>query len=242
MTSLRDEPHGPEPEKVRDLFTAIAGGYDRFNGVASMGIDRLWRRETVRQARLTPGCRVLDLAAGTGDLSLALARTGLPALVASTDFTPAMLQGGQAKAAKVHRGETVIGFTLADAQRLPFKNASFDAVTVAFGVRNLSDRPANYAEVQRVLKPGGRYVILEFTQPSLGPLKGLYWAYVKNVLPLLGSVLAGERPAFEYLHRSIEKFPDQRTLADELTRAGFAKVEWKNQTLGIAAIHVATKG
>jgi demethylmenaquinone methyltransferase/2-methoxy-6-polyprenyl-1,4-benzoquinol methylase len=235
------ESFGPEPERVRGLFTDIAAGYDRFNGVASLGIDRLWRREAVRQAALTPGCHVLDLAAGTGDLTLALAAPGVAGLVASTDFTPAMLKGGQAKIARAHRGPTVVTSALADAQRLPFASGSFDAVTVAFGVRNLSDRPANYAEVLRVLKPGGRYVVLELTHPTFGPFKAVYWAYLRKVMPVLGGVISGNRPAYEYLHRSIERFPDQPTLAAELSTAGFTRVAWQNLTLGIVAIHVAHK-
>jgi len=228
------------PEEVRGIFTSIAGGYDRFNDVASLGIDRLWRREAVRRAALFDGARVLDLAAGTGDLSLLLARQEKAALVVSSDFTQAMLARAQVKA-RAHAGPTTVSFALADAQRLPFGDQAFDVATVAFGVRNLSDRAAGFAEALRVLKPGGRLVILELTRPQRAIIRGAYGFYRRQVLPLLGRLIAGEREAYDYLDRSIEAFPLPTELARELEAAGFAKVEHVTLTLGTVAIHVAQK-
>ncbi|MGC4122057.1 MAG: ubiquinone/menaquinone biosynthesis methyltransferase [Myxococcales bacterium] len=165
--------HSAEPEKVQALFTKIAGGYDRFNGIASWGLDRAWRKRAVRLAAISEGARVLDLAAGTGDLTAALAQQAKPGLVVSSDFTAAMLIGGKKKIDRIDdaAARQRITFSIADATRLPFADASFDAVTVSFGLRNFADRPANYAEVKRVLKPGGRYVVLELHPPRLRALQ-----------------------------------------------------------------------
>ena len=228
------------PEEVRGIFTAIAGGYDRFNDVASLGIDRLWRREAVRRAALFEGARVLDLAAGTGDLSLALAREKKAGLIVSSDFTPAMLSRAQAKA----RGlglPTAIAFALADALRLPFRDQVFDVATVAFGVRNLSDRAAGFCEAKRVLKPGGRLVILELTRPPSAFVRAAYGVYRRHALPLLGRLVAGEREPYEYLDRSIEAFPLPAELSRERMAAGFEKAEHASLTFGVVAIHVAFK-
>ncbi|HEY3445525.1 MAG TPA: bifunctional demethylmenaquinone methyltransferase/2-methoxy-6-polyprenyl-1,4-benzoquinol methylase UbiE [Myxococcales bacterium] len=236
-------PHSAEPEKVQALFTRIAGGYDRFNGIASWGLDRGWRKRAVRLAAIADGARVLDLAAGTGDLTAALAEQAAPALVVSSDFTAAMLVAGKAKLDKLPdaKARQRITFSLADATRLPFADGSFDAVTVSFGLRNFADRPANYREVRRVLKPGGRYVVLELTHPGFAPFKPVYWLYVRKVLPLFGARIAGDRAAYEYLHDSIQAFPDATALAAELAAHGFSKVEFEKLSFGIVAIHVATK-
>lgn len=227
-------------ERVQGIFAGIARRYDLFNALSSLGIDRRWRRATVAAARLTPESRVLDLCAGTGDLTLALARMGRPAEVVSTDFVAQMLDVGRAKGAR-YRGETRLVFELADAQSLQFADASFDAVTVAFGVRNLPDRAANFAEALRVLKPGGRYVICEFSRPGFAPWRWLYHAYLRLVIPTLGAVLTRDRASFTYLNDSIRRFPRQPALAAELREAGFSAVTWRDLTGGVVALHVAVK-
>jgi len=154
----------PSEERTRHIFSTIASEYDRFNKYSSMGLDRLWRKTTVRLARLKRSSEVLDLAAGTGDLTLALAEQGSPARILSTDLVPEMLEVAKAKVA-AYQGPTAIEFDVVDAQALPMAEESFDVVTVGFGVRNMPDRAANFREVFRVLRPGGRYVVLEFSRP-----------------------------------------------------------------------------
>lgn len=227
-------------ERVRAIFAKIAPGYDTFNAIASMGIDRLWRRAVVRICALTPASRVLDLAAGTGDLSLALATQGRPASVLGTDFSPEMLAVATRKG-ETYRGDTALAFQVEDAQALTLPDEAFDVVTVAFGVRNFPDRAANFREVLRVLSPGGRYVILEFSRPPFAPFRWIYHVYLNVVIPLVGGMLTGDRESFDYLNRSIKSFPRQAALAAELKAAGFSSVTWRNLTFGIVAVHVAVK-
>lgn len=227
-------------ERVRSIFARIAPGYDAFNVLASLGIDRLWRRTLVRMADLRRTSRVLDLAAGTGDLSLALARHGRPAEVLGTDFVPEMLEVARRKGER-YRGETALAFQVEDAQALTLPDASFDVVTVGFGLRNFPDRAANFAEVLRVLKPGGRYLVLEFSRPAFAPWRAVYHFYLRTVIPALGGLLTGDRASFVYLNDSIRSFPPQDALAAELRAAGFSSVTWRDLTGGIVAVHVAVK-
>ncbi len=233
-------PGQPSAERVRSIFSLIAPRYDLFNALSSLGTDRLWRRATVRAAHLTHTSRVLDICAGTGDLSLALARQGRPAEVVGTDLVTEMLELAEEKARK-YRGRTRVSFSVADAQELPFADASFDVVTVAFGVRNLPDRRANFAEVRRVLKPGGRYVILEFARPPVAAWRWLYHLYLRFAIPAVGGLLTGDRASFSYLNDSIRSFPTQAKLAAELRAAGFSAISWEDRSGGIVAIHIAVK-
>jgi demethylmenaquinone methyltransferase/2-methoxy-6-polyprenyl-1,4-benzoquinol methylase len=228
----------PTTERVKGIFTKIAPSYDLFNILSSFGIDRLWRRSTVRLARPDHKSVMLDLAAGTGDLTMAFARLGKPASILSTDFVPEMLEVGKKKVA-AYDGPTKIDFEVVDAQDLPFDDARFDIVTIAFGVRNLPDRAANFREVRRVLKPGGRYVILEFTTPPSPFVRWFYHLYLRVVIPNLGGLLTGDKPSFQYLNDSIRAFPSQLALGAELHSAGFSRVNWHNLTFGIVAVHIA---
>lgn len=236
----RPAPGQPTRDRVHGIFSGLAARYDLFNVVSSLGFDRLWRRAMVGAARITGRDRVLDLCAGTGDVTLTIARQAGPAEVVGTDFVEEMLAVARRKA-RGYKGPANVTFLLADAQDLPFPDESFDEVTVAFGVRNLPDRAANFREVVRVLRPGGRYIILEFSRPRFAPFRALYHAYLRVVVPMLGAVIAGDRASFVYLNDSIRAFPDQPHLADELSSAGFGDVAWSNHTGGIVAIHVATK-
>lgn len=227
-------------ERVRGIFSSIAGRYDTFNMLASLGIDRAWRRALVKACALTGDSRVLDLAAGTGDVSLAIANQAQPAEIVVTDFTPEMLAIAEQKAAS-YTGRSSLSFRHADAQELPFEDGSFDVVTVAFGVRNFPDRGRNFAEVFRVLKPGGRYVILEFSRPPFAPWRGVYHVYLGHAIPAIGGVLTGDRESFVYLNDSIRRFPTQPELAAELREAGFSAISWKDLTGGIVALHTAVK-
>jgi demethylmenaquinone methyltransferase/2-methoxy-6-polyprenyl-1,4-benzoquinol methylase len=227
-------------ERVRGIFSTIAPGYDDFNRLASLGIDRRWRRKLVEACRLTHESDVLDLCSGTGDVALAIARQASPRSVLASDFVPEMLEIAERKAA-AYDGPTAIAFEVADAQSLPFDNERFDVATVAFGVRNLPDRGRNFAEVYRVLKPGGRYVILEFSRPPFGPWRAFYHLYLRQVVPLIGGALTGDRPSFVYLNDSIRAFPTQPALAAELRAAGFSAISWTDMTGGVVALHVAVK-
>ena len=233
-------PGRPTAERVRGIFSQIADKYDVFNALASMGIDRSWRKALVRAAAMTPTSRVLDLASGTGDVAFALANTGIPAEVVATDFVPEMLAVAEKKSAE-HPPAVPVSFSVADAQELPFADASFDVVTVAFGVRNFPERERNFAEVLRVLKPGGRYIILEFSRPPFAPWRGVYHVYLRGAIPLIGGLLTGDRAGFVYLNDSIRQFPTQPALAAELKAAGFRTVSWSDMTGGIVALHTAVK-
>lgn len=227
-------------EHARRVFSAIAADYDRFNTLSSLGMHRLWRRAAVREAGLKRTSQVLDLAAGTGDLTLALAERGRPARILATDVVPEMLDLARAKASR-YAGPTRIEFDLMDAQALPLPDESFDVVTVAFGVRNMPDRTAAFREARRVLRPGGRYVVLEFSRPPLAPVRSVYHAYLREVIPKVGRIVAKDRAPFEHLVDTIHAFPGQVAIAGELHRAGFSRVTWRNLSAGIVAVHVAIK-
>jgi len=240
MSDTQPAPGRPTTERVHGIFSSIADRYDVFNAMASMGIDRSWRRKMVRACALTPTSRVLDLCSGTGDVAFALAEQGRPAEVVATDFVPEMLAVAEKKA-EAKPPAVPVSFSVADAQDLPFEDASFDVVTVAFGVRNLPERERNFAEVLRVLKPGGRYVILEFSRPPFAPWRGVYHVYLNHAIPAIGGVLTGDRSGFVYLNDSIRQFPTQPALAAELRSAGFTAITWRDLTGGIVALHTAIK-
>lgn len=240
MTVEQPAPGEATTERVRTIFSSIAGRYDTFNRLASLGIDKGWRRALVKACALTPESEVLDLCAGTGDVSLAIARQAAPGRIVVTDFTPEMLDIAREKSAE-YSGPTELLFEHADAQELPFADESFDCVTVAFGVRNLPERERNFTEVLRVLKPGGRYVILEFSRPPFAPWRGVYHVYLRHAIPLIGGLLTGERQGFVYLNDSIRRFPAQAELAAELREAGFSAISWRDLSGGIVALHTAVK-
>ena len=229
----------PEGRQVQQMFSAIAGKYDLLNHVLSGGVDFWWWWRMARRSGAGPGRRFLDVAAGTGDSSLALARRG--AEVVSTDFTHAMLRLGPAKFRRKGLADRIWASSDADAQRLPFKDAAFDGITICYGIRNVEDRPRAYAEFLRVLKPGGQLTILEFSTPVLPGLRALYDWYSLKVLPRVGAWISGDASAYTYLPESIRGFPDQRALAAELEAAGFRQVDWTNLTGGIAALHTGLK-
>ncbi len=225
-------------DQVRTLFSEIAPRYDLLNHVLSMNIDRGWRRRAIRllrwQERETG--RYLDACAGTYDLSLELAKqAGFRGSVIATDFALPMLVQGRGKLAP---SVTPI---CADTLRLPFAKACFDGATVGFGVRNLSDLSAGFSALARVLRPGARLVILEFSQPPNLVLRGLYNFYFHHILPVVGRIVSGHPWAYSYLPESVKEFPGPTQLAALLADAGFEDVEWRWVTGGVAAIHVAVR-
>ena len=229
----------PEGKQVQQMFTGIAGKYDLLNHLLSGGMDFYWWWRMARASGAAPGQRMLDVAAGTGDSSIALARRG--AEVVTTDFTHAMLRLGPAKFVRKGLRPLIWASSDADAQRLPFKEGHFDGLTICYGIRNVEDRAKAYAEFRRVLRPGGRLTILEFSTPVLPGLRGLYTWYSLRVLPRIGGWLSGDRSAYEYLPESIRTFPAQAALAGELEGAGFQNVRWLNLTGGIVALHTGEK-
>lgn len=242
MTASREAEPADGPDRaaqVRTLFSEIAHRYDLLNHVLSLNIDRRWRRRAVAALgwERAPAGSYLDACAGTLDLALELAgQNGFRGRVVGTDFALPMLAQGLHKAR-----ETPVAPVCGDAQRLPFASGSFAGALVGFGVRNLSDLRAGFAELHRVLQPGGRLVILEFTVPPGRLLRAGYMVYFNHILPLVGRLVSGHPWAYSYLPRSVRDFPDPAGLAGLLGRAGFARVDWFLVSGGIAAIHVAAK-
>lgn len=234
----RPEIGAAREDQVRTIFSEIAPKYDLLNHVLSLNIDRRWRRRAVNALDLAaddPGLRVLDACAGTYDLSLELAeRPGFRGRVVASDFARPMLVTGRDKL-EGRPVDPVCG----DSLRLPFPDGAFDRVMVAFGVRNLSDTRAGFREFARVLRPGGRLVVLEFTTPPNRLMRGAYLFYFHRVLPLVGRLVSGHPWAYTYLPESVREFPGPDELARQMEEAGFARTEWSWLTAGIAALHVA---
>lgn len=210
------------------MFDGVARGYDRTNAVLSAGNAALWRLATVRAVDPKPGERVLDIAAGTGTSSAALAKSG--AEVIALDFSPGMVEEGR----KRHPDLT---FVQGDAMKLPFADGEFDAVTISFGLRNVQQPKVALAEMHRVLKPGGRVVICEFSRPPLGILRAGYHAYLRYVMPLIAGAASSNPDAYTYLFESIREWPAQPELASWLREAGFERVGYRNLTAGVVALH-----
>jgi demethylmenaquinone methyltransferase / 2-methoxy-6-polyprenyl-1,4-benzoquinol methylase len=221
------------------MFDRIAGVYDRLNAVMTAGLDRSWRERAADRAELRPGDAALDLCCGTGDLALELReRVGANGRVVGADFSERMLELAQQKA--VQRGVPDVTFEWADALELPYSDASFDAVTVGFGVRNLADLEAGIREMTRVLRPGGRCVILEITQPTRPPLSTFFALWFDRIVPVLGR-LAGDPDAYEYLPESVRSFPPPRELAAVMDKAGLTGIRYTVLAGGIIAIHSGTR-
>ena len=223
---------GTLPEtQVRAMFDRIARVYDRMNSVMTAGMHHRWRRRAVDLARVGPGSRALDVATGTGDLAIELARRG--ASVTGLDFAPAMLEVARGKAPD-------IAFERGDALALPHEDGEFDAVTVGFGARNFSDLDRGLREMARVTQPGGRVVVLEITTPQRAPLSWFFRLWFDRVVPGLGRV-AGDRDAYSYLPSSVRRFPGPEELAGRMRAAGLDDVRWIITAGGIIALHAGTR-
>ncbi len=222
---------------VRGVFDSVAERYDLMNDLMSGGAHRLWKRFALAVANLRPGQRALDVAGGSGDLAAGLARqVGPQGLVVLSDINAAMLARGRDRlldAGLVRQVQCV----QADAQALPFPDASFDCVTIGFGLRNVTDKPAALAAMRRVLRPGGQLLVLEFSHPRLPGLAPLYDAYSFHVLPLLGRAVAGDAASYRYLAESIRMHPDQERLLEMLRAAGLEDCRYHNLSGGIVALH-----
>jgi demethylmenaquinone methyltransferase/2-methoxy-6-polyprenyl-1,4-benzoquinol methylase len=233
----------PDPVAVNSMFGRIARRYDLANRLLSGGIDIWWRKRLVAAVRRHAPREVLDLATGSGDVAFALSR-GLPppVQIAGMDFCAPMLVEAEAKKAAAEGGRRYanVRFSQADALALPLADESVDAVTISFGLRNLADRARGLGEMRRVLRPGGHLFVLEFSQPYPG-FRGLYFFYLRHILPRAAGLVTGDKGAYDYLNNTIEQFPGRAALAQEICAAGFAEVRATPLTLGIVALHEAKK-
>src|ERR1043166_2809566 len=220
---------GPDPQRIRSMFGSIAGRYDRANTILSGGVHHRWRRKTVRWSGAKRGDRVLDCATGTGDLAIAFQRVvGDDGLVIGTDFTPEMLDLARAKAKHIR-------FELADVMHLPYDDATFDISSIAFGIRNVADPRAGIRELARVVKSGGRVMILEFGQPPNNAFRAIYDFYRRHILPRVGGLVTGEQEAYEYLDRSAGAFPSAEAFVRLMREsAAFQSVEYERLMFGVA--------
>lgn len=224
------------------MFDSISGNYDLLNKILSLGIDRSWRKKALSMLKnLHPG-RLLDVATGTGDLVFMAHDLLQPKHIIGIDFSAGMLDVANKRYQQQNPSSLPhIEFIKGDAEAMPFGDGVFDAVTVAFGVRNFGDLHAGLKEMQRVLRPGGMVVVLEFTKPRIFPFRQLFHIYFKYILPLIGAWTSGDRRAYKYLYESVQAFPDYAAFTHELTKAGFDRPAYKTLSLGICAIYTAYK-
>lgn len=224
-------------QKVAEVFHSVAGKYDLMNDLMSAGIHRLWKRFAIELSGIRPGQKVLDLAGGTGDLTLRLINlVGNEGSVTLADINDSMLEIGRKRLVD-HGVIKNVDYVQANAENLPFAEDSFDCVTMAFGLRNVTDKPAALQSIYRVLKPGGRVLILEFSKPVSSGLQKIYDIYSFNVLPFLGKWIAKDADSYRYLAESIRRHPNQETLKQMLEQAGFENCDFHNLSGGIVAIH-----
>lgn len=221
--------------RIATMFDRIAPTYDLLNHLLSGNVDARWRRQSATLLSLTGSERLLDACCGTGDLALAMLEGGAGEVV-GTDFSPAMIERARVK------GAGRVAFSVADTTDLPFADASFDVATIGFGVRNLEDMDAGFREIRRVLRPGGRFLVLEFSRPPNPLFRAVYHTYFMLVLPLVGNLVSGGSDnAYTYLPRSVLSFPGPAALSRRLLAAGFSRVDVRPLTMGIACLHLATK-
>jgi demethylmenaquinone methyltransferase/2-methoxy-6-polyprenyl-1,4-benzoquinol methylase len=232
-----DVPLRDKARRVRGVFDSVAERYDLMNDLMSGGAHRLWKRFALAMTGLRHGARALDVAGGTGDLAIGLAQqVGRQGYVVLADINSRMLQIGRDRL--IDRGlSAMIATVQADAQHLPFADASFDCVTIGFGLRNVTDKQAALSSMQRVLKPGGQLLVLEFSRPLMSSMSRIYDAYSFRVLPWLGRVVTGDADAYRYLAESIRRHPDQETLLQMMRSAGLEGCHYHNLTGGLVALH-----
>ncbi|MBT8143042.1 MAG: bifunctional demethylmenaquinone methyltransferase/2-methoxy-6-polyprenyl-1,4-benzoquinol methylase UbiE [Gammaproteobacteria bacterium] len=233
----QEVPVDEKQDKVKGVFDSVAKNYDIMNDLMSLGVHRLWKKFTLEQTGLREGMQALDVAGGTGDIAIGLAKqVGPSGHVILTDINENMLEVGRDRLIDAGIGGNV-SFQTANAEDLPFDDNSFDCVSIAFGLRNVTDKDKALRSMHRVLKPGGRLLVLEFSKPVAPGLGPVYDTYSFKILPLLGKLVARDSESYQYLAESIRMHPDQETLKQMLTDAGFARVRYQNLTGGIVALH-----
>ena len=227
--------------KVAEVFHSVAGNYDLMNDLMSAGIHRLWKRVAIQMSGVRPGHSVLDIAGGTGDLAAKFSRiVGPEGTVVLADINDSMLKVGRDRL--VDRGITDnVRFSQADAQHLPFPDNTFDVITIAFGLRNVTDKDMALRSMLRVLKPGGKLLVLEFSKPPNALLSKIYDGYSFSILPKLGKLFANDADSYQYLAESIRMHPNQETLQSMMDNAGFENTDYHNMTVGSVALHRGVK-
>ncbi|MFZ9035898.1 MAG: bifunctional demethylmenaquinone methyltransferase/2-methoxy-6-polyprenyl-1,4-benzoquinol methylase UbiE [Francisellaceae bacterium] len=228
-------------KKVADVFHSVAARYDLMNDLMSLGIHRLWKKFTIAKAAVKPGQKVLDLAGGTGDLAFEFTRkVGINGKVILSDINASMLEIGREKL--TNKGAIGnIDYVQANAESLPFADNYFDLITISFGLRNVTDKEAAIASMCRVLRPGGKLMVLEFSKPLLPVLSRIYDDYSFKVLPIMGRLIANDADSYRYLAESIRRHPDQETLKQMMLDGGFDRVDYHNLSAGIVALHIGYK-
>ena len=226
---------------IAAMFDRISPKYDALNHLLSFNIDKVWRRKTAKAVAKSHPNTILDLATGTADLAIAVAKRDPQAHILGMDISEKMLDIGKEKV--MHQNlANQIELRLGDAASLPFEDDSFDAITVAFGVRNFEDLGKGLSEISRVLKPGGQAVVLEFSMPERFPVKQFYRFYFKRLLPFIGRIVSKDKGAYTYLPNSVEKFPKPEVFSESLASFGLGKCQAKRLTMGIATLYIAEKG
>lgn len=231
---------GKKSEQVEQMFDNIAPAYDKLNHTLSWGIDRFWRKKAIAWLRPFRPRRMMDVATGTGDFAILACRKLNPESLIGTDISEGMMNVGREKVKKEGLSDKII-FAREDCTSLSFANGSFDAVTVAFGIRNFDNLDKGLTEMHRVLTPNGNLVILELTTPDRFPMKQLFAAYSKVVIPLLGKTLSKDNSAYRYLPETIKAFPQGEIMKEVIAKAGFSKVSFRRLTFGICTLYTATK-
>src|SRR5687768_1861042 len=226
-------------QRVNDLFATIAPRYDLINDLQSFGLHRAWKRRLIQLAEVRPGMRALDVCCGTGDVAFALADAG--AQVTGCDFSAPMLEVARQRQTRRNRGNEALTFVETDALHLPLPCENFDIVTIAYGLRNLADFRAGLTEMLRVLKPGGKLLILDFGKPDFAPWRAAYFTYLKLFVPVFGKIFCGNSATHAYILESLKKYPAQRGIAEMLMELGCRDVRIENLLGGVMSINTAVK-
>jgi demethylmenaquinone methyltransferase / 2-methoxy-6-polyprenyl-1,4-benzoquinol methylase len=237
---FREVPEGDKAGMVHGVFTRVASKYDLMNDLMSGGVHRLWKDAMMDWLAPRPGQRLLDVAGGTGDIAFRFLNRAPGASAVVCDMTESMLVEGRTRAEAAQMADR-LDWVVGDAMALPFADRSFDVYTISFGIRNVTRIEAALSEAYRVLKVGGRLMVLEFSRIPNDMLQWAYDRYSFNVIPVMGQVVAGDRDSYQYLVESIRKFPDQETFAGMIRAAGFGQVKYRNLTMGVAALHSGWK-
>ena len=238
---FKEIPSEEKSHRVREVFNSVAHQYDLMNDLMSLGLHRLWKRVAIESIAIRPGMQVVDLAAGTGDLGRSMAkRTGSEGNVILADINDQMLRVGRNLC--INQGRLKgISWCQCDAENLPYSEDCFDRITIGFGLRNVTNKELALKEMLRVLKPGGKALILEFSKPISRSFTHLYDIYSFSILPLMGQLITQDKHAYQYLAESIRKHPDQETLSQMMKDAGFTSISYQNLSGGIVAIHIGMK-